>query len=138
MKKLIFLTLTCLSFNLFADADCTLFPAELKNKSLSNIFDPAETEAEIVSNFFIKPLNNKFKITKEIHKQVVNVTEVNNDCEIEDMNSITIIMPSENIYHVIHSTQDHCDGGNSRGIILNSNLELVGQIGDSDFFCLRK
>lgn len=42
---------------------------------------------------------------------------------------------SGKIYVELTTNDDPCDGGNTFGIILDLNNQIVGEIGDSDYYC---
>lgn len=42
---------------------------------------------------------------------------------------------TKKVYHAVASHEDHCDGGNTIGVIYNSKGSIVGEIGDSEMYC---
>jgi hypothetical protein len=56
--------------------------------------------------------------------------------ECIDMMDVTTYQgASGKIYIELTTNADECDGGNVFGIILDLNDEVVGEIGDSDYYC---
>ena len=131
MKKIIVsLLMLTMSLNVFA-----CMPKELEGKSLQHTYEEDENNSDF------KVLENTgLKITDSIRLEVNKVIEINGDtyCSNEQMAADTFMTKKGTIYHAVYTADDHCDGGNSYGVVLNANLEQVAAVQDSDFYCPKK
>lgn len=85
------------------------------------------------SQFNIQVLNQP--LATEYRKQVEAILGGSlDDCEDKSIKQMKVTTLSGVIFYAIHTNEDHCDGGNSFGIIVNSQKQTIGHIYDGDFY----
>ncbi|MBK26694.1 MAG: hypothetical protein CME70_22020 [Halobacteriovorax sp.] len=75
------------------------------------------------------------EITSLVRKEVNKIEDISH-CSSKDMSVSSFLTPSGKLFHAVYTSEDHCDGGNSYGAVLDANLKAVAHIGDSDFYCI--
>lgn len=81
-------------------------------------------------------LENDLEFSDELHNLVFSSIDT---IEKENCTKDNFVLQKfkkneeENIYYAIYSVEDGCDGGNSMGIILDSEENYVAEVFDGDF-----
>ncbi|MFS4459776.1 hypothetical protein [Bdellovibrio sp. HCB2-146] len=55
-------------------------------------------------------------------------------CEDDDIKKIKVVSPSGYVFYMIYTMEDYCDGGNTLGILLDSQFTAIGEIHDGAFY----
>lgn len=135
MKSIIAIVGILLTLNAFAAIDCASFPKELEGKSMINLY---EADPDYPVDVIFPVIDTNFRVSKT---QVKQLWKSAHDFELEDkcfdngIFSNTFKTLSGMIYTAIGTLDDDCDGGNTYGVITDKDNNLIGQIGDSEFYC---
>lgn len=105
---------------------CENFPKELENKSIG---DMSEISQELP--------NSGLKVDSKIRSLVNEVIELTSECKNSFITAESFLLPSGKLLHLAYTSEDICDGGNSYGVVLDANLNIVASIQDTDFYCAK-
>ncbi|WP_413291360.1 hypothetical protein [Bdellovibrio sp. HCB337] len=59
-------------------------------------------------------------------------------CSNKYIKTTSFLTKSGKLFHAVYTNEDLCDGGNSYGVVVNANLEVVADIHDGNFSCDKK
>ena len=90
---------------------------------------PELSESQFTIQVLVQPLEVEFR--QQIETVVGGSLE---GCEDKDIKQMMVTTSSGVIFYAIHTNEDHCDGGNSFGILVNSQKQTIGHIYDGDFY----
>lgn len=83
--------------------------------------------------------NAGLTVTSEMFHLVAGVADLSGTgCTQADLVTKSFVTKSGKLYHVVHTNEDRCDGGNSAGVVLNANLKAVAKVEDATFGCYQK
>lgn len=123
MKKLIILISTLISFNKAYASTCAVEVIDQDNyaRAHEKVVLLENSGAEF-SQSRVKAWNEHFGY--DLEQKCIDIMDVT-----------TYQGASGKIYVELTTNEDMCDGGNVFGIILDLNNQVVGEIGDSDYYC---
>ena len=110
------------------------FSAEANWQSL--VIDGEDTIQGVLDNPKFKKNTVKSKLKVDYRSQIAAIYSDSEDfqCADKDIAKVKVTSPTGIIFYMIYTTEDYCDGGNSIGIVLDSQLKSLGQIADSTFY----
>ncbi len=76
-------------------------------------------------------VSSELVLTQELVNKIIDfVGTISSDCPVEYMDSVTFVTKNSEKYHAVYSTQDSCDGGNSMGVVFDTDLRIAAEIFD--------
>lgn len=105
---------------------CPNFPTELENKSIGDMEELATALPQ-----------SGLKVDSRIRALVNKVIELSSECKNSFITAESFLLKNGKLVHLAYTSEDICDGGNSYGVVLDANLNIIASIQDTDFYCAK-
>lgn len=93
-----------------------------------------EDEQEQDSYTYVE-LAHDLEVTESMYETILELHDVERQyCSIHNLELKKLTSDLRESFFIVYTTSDSCDGGNSFGLVLNENLEKIGEISDSDIY----